>query len=82
MSGQFSVFIFLPDDSHFAEARFIDAERAVGLARDITRRPAARLGIITRVIITDGGDCIVFEWIYRRGVTYPTPATSHANQNS
>lgn len=46
-------------------------EDAVGQAHSYCTRPAARLGIIERVIITDNGDCIVFEWLYGHGVTFP-----------
>jgi hypothetical protein len=42
--------------SIFAEALFIDAETAVKLARDVTERPAAKIGVIKRVIITDSAD--------------------------
>ena len=28
--------------------------------------------MVSRIIITDGGDHTVFEWIYGEGITYPT----------
>ena len=69
--NSFSVWIFFPDESYTPEARFIDGESAVRLAKDITLRPAALIGIIARVIITDGGDFTVFEWTHDRGVVFP-----------
>lgn len=69
--GEFSVWIFFPDGYHVDEARWIDEESAVRLAKEITMRPAVKLGIIDRVIITDGGDCIAFEWNPREGVIFP-----------
>ena len=49
----------------------VSAEEAVETARSYTTRPAAVLGIIRRVIITDGGDNTCFEWKNGEGVTYP-----------
>ncbi|MEY9181825.1 hypothetical protein [Bradyrhizobium sp. CB1015] len=44
---------------------------AVILPREGTGRcVAAKLGVVTRVIITDGGDFINFEWKFGEGVTY------------
>lgn len=71
-TNEFSVWIFFPDGSHLAEGRWLGAEESVNLARDVTRRPAAQIGIIERVIITDGGDDICFEWKFGQGVTYPS----------
>jgi hypothetical protein len=60
--GEFSVYWWDPEDRQYEEARFTDAETAVGAAVRLTRGPAAVMGIIKRVIITDGGDCCCFEW--------------------
>ena len=69
---EFSVWIFFPEPpgGNVAEARFISAGQAVKLAREITARPAAKYGLIERVIITDGGDYTVFEWTAGKGVTF------------
>jgi hypothetical protein len=71
MSDEWSVWIFFPDGGHVAEAQWIGPEAAVKLAYELTRRPAARVGIIERVIITDGGDFTCFEWQFGKGVTFP-----------
>ncbi len=71
--GEFSVYQFFPDDTSECVAEFVDAETAVTIAKSYTERPAAKIGIIQRVIITDGGDFTNFEWKYGQGVTYPTP---------
>ena len=67
----FTVSAVFVDGSHLCEGRGLDARDAVALAYDCARRPAARLGIIERVIIVDDGDRTVFEWRYRRGVIFP-----------
>ena len=70
-SGEFRVFQWFPDGGYECVAELVDAQTAVYTARDYTLRPAALLGIIARVSITDGGDYTVFEWKHGQGVTYP-----------
>ena len=41
--------------------------------RRLTHGPASVFGFVERVITTDGGDCICFEWKKDIGVTWPTP---------
>jgi hypothetical protein len=69
--NEFSVVQFFPDESYEYVKRFVGAEEAVKTAKSYTERPAAQIGIIRRVIVTDGGDCIAFEWKFGEGVTYP-----------
>lgn len=69
--NEFSVFWFDPGDNSYPELRFTDAKSAVEKAKSLTTRPAAVMGIIKRVIITDGGDFTVFEWKNGEGVTFP-----------
>lgn len=68
---EYSVCQFFADGSYEYVARFVGAEEAVNTAKSYTERPAAKIGIIQRVIITDGGDCCCFEWQFGKGVTYP-----------
>jgi len=55
----------------YRDISFVDADTAVYAAKAITDRLAAREGRVQRVIITDGGDVIVFEWKHGAGVTWP-----------
>ena len=32
---------------------------------------AVKMGLVQRVIITDGGDCIAFEWKRGEGIVFP-----------
>jgi hypothetical protein len=75
-ASEFSVWWFDPDGYSHPEKCFVDAETAVRLAFSLTERPAAKLGMIRRVIITDGGDFTNFEWKHGIGVTYPQPGGS------
>jgi hypothetical protein len=73
---EFSVWWDDPEGFHHAERRFVSAHEAVECAKSLTQRPAAMLGVIRRVIITDGGDFINFEWQYGRGITFPQGKTA------
>ena len=67
---RFSVWQFLPDDYNEQVGADLSAEAAVNLAHSYTTRPAAMLGIIRKVIITDSGDNCVFEWRNGEGVVF------------
>ncbi len=60
--AEYSVWWWDRDGGQHEELRFVPARQAVEAAHRLTRGPAARLGMVQRVIITDGGDCINFEW--------------------
>lgn len=51
--------------------RFVSAEQAMRKFHFATTNVAAQIGITTRVIITDGGDCINMEWQYGKGIVFP-----------
>lgn len=70
----FSVCQFFEDGTSEYVRRFVDVAEAMTVFCQYCRCPAAQLGIIQRVIITDAGDCINAEWQYGKGLTYPTPA--------
>ena len=71
MPELFDVWQFFPDDWHEKVGDHLPAKEAVELARSYTVRPAAVIGVIQRVIITDDGDNTVFEWQFGKGVTFP-----------
>jgi len=71
-AGEFSVYQFFAGDAgHERVASYIDAESAVKLAAQLSRSLGGRLGTTARIIITDGGDSIAFEWLHGQGVVYP-----------
>ncbi len=70
MSDTYSVCQFFEDGSYEYVRRNVEPEEAVKAAKHYTSSVAAKLGVTRRVIITDGGDCINFEWQYGKGVTF------------
>ena len=71
MGEKFNVVQIFPDETNEYVGRALEAEAAVLLARDYTSRPAAKLGIIAQVMITDMNDCCVFHWKHREGIVFP-----------
>ncbi len=71
---RFSVYQFFAGDFNERIAHGIPIKDAMFLAGDYARRPAAKLGVIKKVMITDEGDHCVFLWENGIGVTWPTPA--------
>jgi hypothetical protein len=69
--GQYSVCQFFEDDSYEYVRRFVDAAEAVKAVAHYTNNVTSRIGITKRVIITDGGDSICFEWEFGKGITFP-----------
>lgn len=70
--GEFSVCQFFEDGSCEYVRRYVDAEEAMKAATHYCTSVAARMGITERVIITDGGDCVTFEWEDGK-VLFPPP---------
>jgi hypothetical protein len=76
VTKEFSVCQFFVDDSHEYLGRHLSDEDAVRLAVQATRSVGATIGTTKRVIITDGGDCINWEWKHGEGVVYPPQLVS------
>ena len=71
MSGEFSVCQFFSDGTHEYVRRYVDIEEAATAVKHYTSNVASRLGLTSRVIITDGGDSICFEWQSGKGIVFP-----------
>jgi hypothetical protein len=71
MMERFSVYQFFADGSYERVRKFVSAEEAAKAAHHYTHNVASKLGIVERVIITDGGDDCCFEWKRGEGVTFP-----------
>src|SRR4051812_31929855 len=71
--GEFSVYWWDQDGGQHEEHRFVDAETAVHSSKRLTHGPAALIGFVQRVMITDGGDCCSFEWNINDGIIFPPP---------
>jgi len=70
-SGEFSVVQFFPDDSYHYVRRFVSQETAFKVVLHYIANVAARMGVTRKVIITDGGDCTIFEWVAEKGIVFP-----------
>lgn len=70
--GQFSVCTFFEGDFYEYDVRWVDEETAVKRVKSITESVGARvMGIVERVIVTDGGDNICVEWKKGEGIVFP-----------
>lgn len=76
---EYSVCQFFDDGSHEYVRRFVTDKEAVEAAKHYCTSVGAKVGTTVRVIITDGGDCINFEWIRGKGITFPPEAEGRAN---
>ena len=71
MTDLFNVFWWDRDGGQHKELSNVEVMPAMQACKRLTQGPASVLGIVERVIITDTGDCCVFEWIKDIGVTFP-----------
>jgi len=71
VSEEFSVWVF-GGATHWPVARHVSALRAIREAA-IASKLSEEFGDTERVIITDGGDCTIFEWERGKGVIWPQP---------
>lgn len=76
---QFSVCQFFEDGRYEYVRRFVTAEEAWRAMAHYTTSVWARMALVTRVIITDGGDCIAAEWIYGKGIVFPVQQEASGN---
>lgn len=72
-TGEFSVCQFFTDGSYEYVRRDVSADEAMVAVEHYTNNIATMFGIVARVIITDGGDCVVYEWTKGGGVIFPPP---------
>lgn len=61
---------FFMDDSYEIVKEHVPVEEAVESAITLATSVGARIGTTRRVIITDAGDCISWEWQYDKGVVF------------
>jgi hypothetical protein len=70
--GEFSVCQFFENDFYEYTRRWVGAEEAILAFKHYTTNISAQMGLVLRVIITDGGDFTTMEWQYGKGITFPT----------
>ncbi|MBO4228164.1 hypothetical protein [Bradyrhizobium neotropicale] len=70
-TNEFSVCqVFTSGDYEYVR-RFVSADEAVKAALHCSSSIAAKIGIVDSIMITDGLDCIVFEWRRNQGIVVP-----------
>lgn len=77
--GEFSVYQFFADERWERVRDHVDTNTAMLAATHYCTSVGARLGTTRRVIVTDGGDFIVFEWKFGEGITFPPEAKEKGN---
>jgi hypothetical protein len=68
--SEFNVCQFFEDGSYEYVRRNVGAEEAVKAAHHYCHSVGAKIGTTKRVIITDDGNCVNFEWKFGEGVTF------------
>jgi hypothetical protein len=71
MANEFSVYQFFKDGQSERVREFVSAEEAMKAFMHYCTSVGAKLGVVSRVIVTDGGDCTNMEWKYGEGIVYP-----------
>jgi hypothetical protein len=69
--SKFSVTQFFKDGSYETVRSHVPPEEATSAFNHYTNNVACLMGITSRVIVTDGGDCIVLEWQNGKGIVWP-----------
>lgn len=69
--GEFTLYWWDRDGGQHRELVLVSAQRAAERAFSLANGPASKLGIISRIMITDCGDSCVFEWTHDAGIIFP-----------
>jgi hypothetical protein len=77
--GEFSVYQFFEDGQYERVRHFVDVQEATDAFCHYSNNVASKMGITKRVIITDGGDCTVAEWIHGKGLVWPNKDDKEPN---
>ena len=73
MKELFNVVQFFPDGTHEYVRRNSSVEEVGRAFAHYTSSVGAKFGTTVRVIITDSGDSTCAEWVFGKGLTFPTP---------
>jgi hypothetical protein len=71
LGEQFAVLMFFADGKRRYVRRFASAREACRAFEHCIHSVEARFGIPMRVVITDRYDCILREWRFGKGITFP-----------
>jgi hypothetical protein len=82
MRDEFSVYQFFDNDTYERVRDHVSIEEAMEAAKHHCTSVGAKIGLVSRVIITDGGDCICFEWRRGAGVIFPPQGGDNGRHKS
>lgn len=71
ITNEFTLYWWDRDGEQHRELVMVSVERALRRAESLANGPASKMGIVKRIMITDGGDCCAFEWTHKDGVVFP-----------
>jgi len=69
--GEYNVVQYFVDGKYEYTRRRVSTEEAVEAFKHYTISVGAKIGMTSRVMITDGDDCVVAEWQYGPGFVFP-----------
>lgn len=70
-NDSYRLYLFYADDSREEFGPTADVEELVIKAKGFSESVGAKIGTLTRMIITDSGDYTIFEWTTKEGVVFP-----------
>jgi hypothetical protein len=70
--NEYSVYQFFEDGTSERVCSFVSAEEAARAVEHYTTSLGVKMGWVKRVLITDALDCICYEWLWDKGVVFPT----------
>jgi hypothetical protein len=73
MAHEFSVYQYFVNGQYEKVREYVELNEAMKAAEHYSNNVAVKMGITARVIVTDGGDCIVWEWKQGEGIVWPKP---------
>jgi len=68
---RFNVVCFYEDESYSYEQRAVTLERAMEAFKNYSVSVASRMGVLTRIVMTDMLDRTCVEWINGKGIVFP-----------
>jgi hypothetical protein len=72
MMELFDVWLFYRSGYHDKAEENLSAEQAVEAAKRFSESVGAKTGLLEEIRVTAGDDNCVFQWVYGKGVTFPT----------
>ena len=76
---EYSIVIFDKDGHWIRPYHLVDINVAVNMFAAFADSYPAKIGAFHRIIVTDGGDFTIAEWLYAQGITWPPTQANDAS---